>query len=128
MIAQLLPKKTCPKAKRRSASSSCTAMNCWLILAIILTLAMVAVAPQQLSNVLNKLLLMSLAGWCGYWLHVSSYKYARPGVLLDLIDHANPDAAQPSEGDLMIAKLAMTSMQCRAVIMSAAMIAIALGM
>jgi hypothetical protein len=102
-------------------------MNCWLIVAIILTLVMVAVAPQQLSVLCNKLLLMSLAAWCGYWLHRSAFSYVRPASLLDLIDHLNPDAKPLSEWDLMIARLAMVSLLSRAIVMGAAMLSIAIG-
>jgi Putative 2/3 transmembrane domain holin len=121
-----MPKETCPP-RPRFASTSCHSMNCWLILAIVLTLAMIAVAPQALSVVLNKLLLLSLAAWLGYWLHVSAFRYVRPGDLLALIDHANPHGAPLTEWDRMIARLAMTSIMSRAIVMGAAMLAIAIG-
>jgi Putative 2/3 transmembrane domain holin len=123
----LLPKKKCPPTRRFASisSSSCSAMNCWLIVAIILTLVIATIAPQALSAVLNKLLLMSLAAWCGYWLHRSAF--IRPAALLDLIDFLNPKGAPFTEWDTTMVKIALASMYCRAAIMSAAMVAIALG-
>lgn len=100
-------------------------MNCWLILAIVLTLVMILIAPAALSVLVNKLLLMSLAAWCGYWLHRSAF--VRPADLLNLIDYLNPSGPPPTEWEISIAKLATSSMICRAIIMSAAMVAIALG-
>jgi hypothetical protein len=100
-------------------------MNCWLIVAILLTLVMAAIAPQALSVICNKLLLMSLAAWCGYWLHRSAF--VRPAALLELIDYANPKAAPLTEWDATIAKLAMVSLACRALVMGAAMLSIAIG-
>jgi Putative 2/3 transmembrane domain holin len=122
----LLPKKKCPP-RQRLASSSCNQMNCWLILSILLALVLVVVAPQQFSVLLNKILMLSVAAWAGYYLSRSMAPYARPGPLLDLIDHANPNGKPLSDWDLMIARLAMVSMLSRALIISAAIIGIALG-
>jgi Putative 2/3 transmembrane domain holin len=100
-------------------------MNCWLIVAILLTLVMAAIAPQALSVICNKILLMSLAAWAGYWLHRSAF--VRPAALLDLIDYANSKGAPLAEWDLMIARLAMVSLGCRAIVMGAAMLSIAIA-
>jgi hypothetical protein len=100
-------------------------MNCWLFLSILLVLVLIAIAPQQLSVLLNKILLMSVAAYAGYWLHRSAF--IRPAALLDLIDYLNPKGAPFTEWDTAMVKLAITSTICRAAIMAAAMVAIALG-
>jgi Putative 2/3 transmembrane domain holin len=105
----------------------CTRMSCLLVVSGLLLLAISALAPQQLPVLLNKLLLVTLSAWLGYWLHVSAFPYARPGHMLFLIDHLNPKAAPPTEWDLMMGRLAANAMISRSVIMAAAMVALALG-
>jgi hypothetical protein len=105
----------------------CTRMSCWLAVSAILLGAVAVLAPQQLSVILNKVLLASLAAWVGYWLSVSAFPYARPGHLLYLIDHLNPNAPPPTDWELMMGRLAAISILSRAIIMGAAMLAVSMG-
>jgi Putative 2/3 transmembrane domain holin len=126
-LSFLLPKKKCPPNRQLLTSSSCRQMNCFLILAIVLVLVMAAIAPQQLSVLLNRILNLSVAAWAGYMLSRSMAPYARPGPLLDLIDATNRNGPPLTDWDLMIAKLAMSSMLARALVISSCIIGISLG-
>jgi len=50
----------------------------WIVIAIVLTLAIAIIAPQQIPVTLYKLSLVSLAAAVGYWIDRSLFPYARP--------------------------------------------------
>jgi Putative 2/3 transmembrane domain holin len=102
-------------------------MSCWLLVSAFLMGAIAVVAPQQINVILNKLLLATLAAWLGYWLSVSAFPSARPGHLLYLIDHLNANARPPNEWELLLGRLAATSILSRAILMGTCMLAVSLG-
>lgn len=85
-------------------------MTATLIVAICLCLAIAAIAPHQLPVTLYKLSLISAAGVGGYWLDRELFPYARPD-------------RYPADESFLTA----VAMLRRAVIVSAAMIAVGLG-
>jgi hypothetical protein len=105
----------------------CTRMSCWLVVSGLLLVAVAALAPQQMPVLTNKLLLATLASYLGYLISVTTFPYARPGHLLYLINHMDPQAPPPTEWELMLGRLAATSMLSRAIIMGSAMLAVSLG-
>ena len=50
----------------------------WWLIALALSLAVFLIAPQQLPVSIYKLNLVSLAALAGYWLDRAAYPYARP--------------------------------------------------
>jgi hypothetical protein len=107
----------------------------WLLYALLLTVLVLLLAPQQLPVSLYKINLIALAGIVGYWLDRSLFPYARPDKFLEEVDEilVDPDI----EGALMFPRdmdghmqndlLAAAAMLRRALIVAAAMIAVALG-
>lgn len=53
----------------------------WIAIAVVLTLVIGIIAPQQLPVTLYKLSLVSLAAAVGYWIDRSLFPYARPDEL-----------------------------------------------
>jgi Putative 2/3 transmembrane domain holin len=106
----------------------CQRMSCWLLVSGLLLAAVAYAAPHTVPILGNKLLLTTLAAYVGYLISVSTFPYARPGHLLYLIDHLNPEAAPPNEWELLMGRLAGISMLSRAIIMGAAMLAVSLGL
>ena len=53
----------------------------WIAIAVVLTLAIGIIAPQQLPVTLYKLSLVSLAAAVGYWIDRSLFPYSRPDDL-----------------------------------------------
>ena len=110
-------------------------MTDWLLFALVLSLLILAVSPQQLPVSLYKLNLIAIAGVVGYWLDRSLFPYARPdsfmaSALEDIENVADVDDAPLQfelekflQNDLLLA----ISMLRRAVIVAAAMIAVGLG-
>lgn len=88
----------------------------WLLITVLLTLAVGAMAPQQLPVTLYKLNLIALAGVAGYWLDRSLFPYARPDDWLA--------DGLPREG--CVTAFAASLLR-RALIVAAAMIAVGLG-
>jgi hypothetical protein len=103
-------------------------MSCWLAISLILVALVAAIAPQQLPVLANKCLLVSIAAYVGYWIHVSACPNARPGYLLYLLDHTNTAGPPPNEWELLLGRLAVAAMIARAIIMSAAMLTVGLGL
>lgn len=101
----------------------------WIAVSVALTLAVAAIAPQQIPVSLYKLNLIALAGVAGYWLDRSLFPYARPDTFL-------PDDEAVDTADVPLQRigavygldlLAAAAMLRRALIVSAAMIAVGLG-
>jgi hypothetical protein len=104
----------------------------WLLVAIVLSLFIFALSPQQLPVSLYKLNLITIAGVVGYWLDRSLFPYARPDIFqaqdveYDAIDDGDVlrfDLEVFPPNDLLFA----VSMLRRALIVAAAMIAVGLG-
>ncbi len=111
-------------------------MTDWLLFALVLSLLIFALSPQQLPVSLYKLNLIAIAGVVGYWLDRSLFPYARPDVFLE--QDAEPDiqAAMDASGGVLECQiggywqrdlLLAAAMLRRALIVAAAMIAVGLG-
>ncbi|CAN5883639.1 hypothetical protein BH11PSE12_BH11PSE12_18520 [soil metagenome] len=106
-------------------------MTDWLLFAVLLSLLIFALSPQQLPVSLYKLNLIAMAGVVGYWLDRSLFPYARPDSFLakdveaevDVGDGLHFDLECFIQNDLLLA----ASMLRRALIVAAAMIAVGMG-
>jgi Putative 2/3 transmembrane domain holin len=107
---------------------SCSRMSCWLIVSVLLMGAVFFLVPSQIAVITNKILLVTISAWIGYWFSVSAFPYARPGHLLFLLNHTETEGPPPNEWELLMGRLAVASMICRAVIMGMTMVAVALGL
>lgn len=108
----------------------------WAIIALVLSVLVWLVAPQQLPVSLYKLSLVTMAAVAGYWIDRSLFPYARPDDLLILgtadraVEETGPDGAALSyqaTTDAPMLRLMGLAMIRRAVIVAAAMIAVSLG-
>ncbi len=122
----------------------------WALVSVLLTLAVVVVAPHQLPVAVFKLYLVAVAGVMGYYLDRSLFPYARPGAWVEKAgalpteDGKAPDArdaaaplgyaikplTQPTDSTDSSHNLSTMAAACmlrRAVIVSAAMISVGLG-
>lgn len=112
--------------KSCSTTVSGLRMSCWLATSLVLVAIVSVLAPQQIPVMVNKLCLVSAAAYVGYWISRSAWPYARPGDLLALINHKAEDAP-PTEWELMMGRLVASALIARAILISACMIAVALG-
>lgn len=108
----------------------------WAFVSLLLFIAVLLTAPQQMPVTVFKLSLVTLAGVIGYWLDRSLFPYARPDSFQELEDAilVDPDdIAHVGSADVMIPVsgphdlLFAASMLRRAVIVGCAMLAIGLG-
>lgn len=90
----------------------------WALLALALSLAVWAIAPQQLPVSLYKIDLVALAGVLGYWLDRGLFPYARPDAWSDLARYGD------APGN---ARVFAACMLRRALVVGAAMLAVGLG-
>ena len=110
-------------------------MTDWLLAAILLSILVWVLAPQQLPVSLYKLSLIALAAVAGYWVDRSLFPYARPDVFLSVdeppeIEEDGPEGGTLSLGtfaDPVLPRLMAAAMLRRAIIVAAAMIAVGLG-
>jgi Putative 2/3 transmembrane domain holin len=111
-------------------------MTGWLVAALVLSLTVLAIAPQQIPVSLYKVNLIAIAGVIGYWLDRALFPYARPDrFLLDndwedtlrMTDTANDAPMFNYDHHLTSDLLAAAAMLRRALIVAAAMIAVGLG-
>ncbi|HRD35089.1 MAG TPA: putative holin [Rhodocyclaceae bacterium] len=86
----------------------------WIVITLVLTLTVLLIAPQQIPVSIYKLSLVSLAAVAGYWVDRSMFPYARPHQCRELM-----------RDDLGLIFCAV--MLRRALIVSAAMLAVGLG-
>lgn len=93
-------------------------MSATLFVAVSLGLAIAALAPQQLPVTLYKLSLITIAAVAGYYIDRELFPYARPDRLLSRYQCAD---------DKLGAYLAGAAMARRALVVSACVIAVALG-
>jgi len=111
----------------------------WLLAAIVLSVLVLLLAPQQLPVSVYKLSLIALAAVAGYWIDRSLFPYARPDSFWGLdADDDDPDELATSGPDGEQLNVALSSEQPmlrlmgiamlrRAIIVAAAMIAVGLG-
>ena len=129
-------------------------MTDWLIVALALALVVWLIAPQQLPVSIYKLSLVSMAAVAGYWIDRSLFPYARPDgqlarelleaqlpqevpvveaetvSLKELADCGTDDAcnfAYAEAADRSAVHLLIGAMLRRALIVSAAILAVSLG-
>lgn len=107
-------------------------MTDWLLFAVVLSLLILALSPQQLPVSLYKISLIAIAGVIGYWLDRSLFPYARPDKFQEQeIHHDEISDESVLRFDLEVIlpndMLFAVSMLRRAIIVSAAMIAVGLG-
>lgn len=120
----------------------------WVIAAVLLSVVVWLMAPQQVPVTVYKLSLVALAAVAGYWIDRSLFPYARPDLFFELRHGAeqaprettftslggvlnfaetdtaiNLEDAQPDE----LMRLAGVSMIRRAAIVCGAMLAVGLG-
>lgn len=100
-----------------------------LVLNILLALAIVAIAPQQVAVTLYKLSLVTTAGLIGYWLDRALFPYARPDEFIKFrsnkFNQEFPFAETVVNKDLALVFAA--AMLRRAIIVGCAMLAMGLG-
>lgn len=118
-------------------------LTSWWLIALVLSLAVFLIAPQQLPVSIYKLNLISLAAIAGYWIDRAVFPYARPNLdALRLLSHPgtsepaeySSDPVDPTESCVLVSwpdaaplYFMLGCMLRRAVIMSAAILAIGLG-
>lgn len=125
-----------PRTFAGNSSTPVPRMLGWLAIAVLLIVAVWAIAPQQLPVTLYKASLVSLAGVVGYWLDRSLFPYARPDELMgrgialpELVPSADGSGNNTllCEGDPYAVQAFAAAMIRRALIVSAAMLAMGLG-
>lgn len=112
-------------------------LSLWLLISILLMLAayLFREAEPLISVTLYKAHLMSMGGWCGYWLDRAAFPYGRPHIF-DCEEPKEPDlpsAYDPLKGVklfdsplLQTSKLNFASIR-RAIIIAAALICVGIG-
>jgi len=110
-------------------------MSGWLLLAIVLMVVIVAIAPQKLEVSMYKLSLIALAGVVGYWLDRAIFPYARPDSYLTAVDwklRLREIGKQAGDADLRIASgyehVFAAAMLRRALIVGACIFGVAMGL
>ena len=148
------PNASAPPSACAPRKSKLPRLTSWWLIALVLSLAVFLIAPQQLPVSLYKLNLISLAALAGYWIDRAVFPYARPQVsaLSDLdadyeLELTEEESAQGyvvtddgrqipieclAEGlcgpiDPTLVYFMLGCMLRRALIMSAAILAISLG-
>lgn len=129
-------------------------LTSWWLIALVLSLAVFLIAPQQLPVSLYKLNLISLAALAGYWIDRAVFPYARPQSSalrdLDYDDELELTAEESAQGYVVADNGRKIPIEClaeglcgpidptrvyfmlgcmlrRALIMAAAILAISLG-
>lgn len=102
-------------------------MIVWLAVSLLLMLAVGLLAPQQLPVSLYKLSLVTSAAWVGYWIDRSLFPYARPDAFLLIPWSPGIGAVGEPQVEPSIQVALSAAMIRRALIISAAMIAVGLG-
>lgn len=110
-------------------------MTDWLIVALLLSIVIFALSPQQLPVSLYKLNLIAIAGVVGYWLDRSLFPYARPDSFmasdLEILEQTKEveDVQEQFKLECFLQNnlLVAASMLRRAFIVGCAMIAVGLG-
>lgn len=102
-------------------------MASWLLVSTALAVTLAVIAPHLLGVSLYKLSLITTAAWVAYWIDRSLFPYARPDEFLwrpfsSDAQHLNLVKPKPTCSVVFAA-----AMLRRALIVSAAMIAIAIG-
>ncbi|GDO99264.1 putative holin [Escherichia coli] len=103
-----------------------TRLRGWLLAAVLLLFIIVLVSPQQLTVVVYKLSLISLAAVLGYWLDRSLFPRARPGQYLKYDDRLMAEGRFPVQTGLHLVFSA--ALIRRAVIVAAVCLAVAMGL
>ena len=118
-------------------------LTSWWLIALVLSIAVFIIAPQQLPVSIYKLNLIALAAVAGYWIDRSVFPYARPQLdalrALDRSDDDEParftdEVAEEGESCMLVQMpdaaplyFMLGCMLRRALIISAAILAVSLG-
>lgn len=111
-------------------------MTGWLIIALALSVLMLALAPAQLPVTLYKINLIALAGVMGYWLDRALFPYARPDRFTECDGIQDPNEECEVDGGNLVFDLDMfvpndllfaAAQLRRAFIVGAAMLAMGLA-
>lgn len=118
-------------------------LTSWWLIALLLSIAVFIIAPQQLPVSIYKLNLIALAAVAGYWIDRSVFPYARPQLdalrALDRSDDDEParftdEVAEEGESCMLVQMpdaaplyFMLGCMLRRALIISAAILAVSLG-
>lgn len=115
-------------------------LTSWWVIALLLSLLVFYIAPQQLPVSIYKLNLIALAAVSGYWIDRSVFFYARPRTdalrVLDdpveeaeAVEHEGPDGAEllVAVSNTPALYFMLGCMLRRALIMAAAIVAVSLG-
>ena len=104
-----------------------------LIVAIILAVLVIPLAPQQIPVAVYKLLLITAAAFAGYYIDRELFPYARPDgyLALDNEDRHGPVYRGPYDADYRVASgyelIFAYAMLRRAIVVGACVVAVALG-
>nr|VFK22434.1 MAG: Putative 2/3 transmembrane domain holin [Candidatus Kentron sp. LPFa] len=93
-------------------------MNFWFFVSILLFIPLFLLAPDQPLVILSKIILVTLAGWIGYWIDRSLFLHARPKAYLDQNGLPKPE---------YLLVFALSQLR-RAIIVAAVMLSVALGL
>jgi hypothetical protein len=111
-------------------------MSATLAGAILLFLVIAYIAPQQLPVTIYKLSLITIAAVIGYWIDRELFPYARPDGFIDTSPDGSPDPELDETdhalllidpGAQNLARLFAAAQLRRALVVSACVIAVALG-
>ncbi|GEQ77051.1 lipoprotein [Comamonas testosteroni] len=118
-------------------------MTSWWLIALALSALVFVISPQQIPTSIFKLNLIALASVAGYWIDRKVFPYARPNLdALRLLSHPgtaapaefSSDPATPGESCMLVSwpdaaplYFMLGCMLRRALIMSAAILAVSLG-
>ena len=105
-------------------------MSATFWISVALTIAIALFAPQQLQVSLYKLSLITTAAWVAYWIDRALFPYARPDRFLPPDPTADDISSASAPGVSITLEQAVAfsaSLLRRALIISAAMIGVALG-
>ncbi len=132
-----------PQSTESPRRSKLPRLTSWWLIALVLSALVFLIAPQQIATSIYKLNLISLAAIAGYWIDRKVFPYARPNLdALRILHGPGPgepavfsaDPTQPGESCTLVTLpdtaplyFMLGCMLRRAVIMSAAILAISLG-
>lgn len=105
-------------------------MALWLFISLALVLLIGISAPQLLPVSIYKLSLITSAAWLGYWIDRSLFPYARPDTYLNIPWSVGAPMAPIATARAVQQGLELVfaaAMLRRALIISAAMVGVALG-
>lgn len=106
--------------RHTSAVARVPRMSSWAAAALLLLIPVALINPAQVMVIIQGLCKIALAAWVGYWVDRCAAPYARPDALLQSI---------PQDARAIVLNVAFGAASLRrGIIMSAAIIAMAIGL